>query len=51
MTVSSGRVRAVLLRLPRATKSGNVIETAGYAAAKDRVTVSVNGGASSVSVR
>ncbi len=36
---------------PRAIKSGNVIETAGYATAKDRVTVSVNGGASSVSVR
>ena len=36
---------------PRATKSGNVIETAGYATAKDRVTVSVNGGASAVSVR
>ena len=35
----------------RAIKNGNVIETAGYATAKDRVTVSVNGGASSVSVR
>jgi len=36
---------------PRATKSGNIIETAGYAVAKDRVTVSVNGGVTSVSVR
>jgi hypothetical protein len=35
----------------RATKTGNVIETAGYATAKDRVTVSVTGGASSVAVR
>ncbi len=35
----------------RATKNGNVIETAGYAAAKDRVTVTVTGGATSVSVR
>jgi len=36
---------------PRATKSGNLIETPSYATAKDRVTVSVNGGATSVSVR
>ena len=36
---------------PRAVKNGNVIETAGYATAKDRVTVSLNGGVSSVSVR
>jgi hypothetical protein len=36
---------------PRAAQRGNVIETAGWAAAKDRVTVTVNGGASSVSVR
>jgi hypothetical protein len=36
---------------PRATKSGNIIETAGYAAAKDRVTVTVTGGATSVSVQ
>lgn len=36
---------------PRTTKSGSVIETTGYAAAKDRVTITVNGGASSVVVR
>ena len=36
---------------PRATKSGNVIETSGYSSAKDRVTVNVTGGATSVSVR
>ena len=36
---------------PRASKSGNTIETAGYAAAKDRVTVTVTGGATSVSVQ
>jgi len=36
---------------PRASKSGNVIETAGYATTKDRVTVTVNGGATSVSVQ
>ena len=36
---------------PRAVKSGNVIETAGYAGATDRVTVTVIGGATSVSVR
>jgi autotransporter-associated beta strand protein len=36
---------------PRATKSGNIIETAGYAAAKDRVTVNITAGASSITVR
>jgi hypothetical protein len=36
---------------PRATKSGNVIETAGYATAKDRVTVNITGGASQITVR
>lgn len=36
---------------PRAIKTGNVIETAGYATATNRVTVSVTGGASSISVR
>ena len=50
VTVSGGLVSSSSSN-PRATKSGNVIETAGYAAAKDRVTVTVNGGASSVSVR
>ena len=50
ITVTGGLISSSSTN-PRATKSGNVIETAGYAAAKDRVTVSVNGGASSVSVR
>lgn len=50
ITVTGGLVSSSSINL-RATKSGNVIETAGYATAKDRVTVSVNGGASSVSVR
>jgi len=50
ITVTGGLVSSGSIN-PRATKSGNVIETAGYATAKDRVTVSVNGGASSVSVR
>lgn len=36
---------------PRASKTGNVIETAGYGVAKDRVTVTVTGGASSITVR
>jgi hypothetical protein len=36
---------------PRATKSGGIIETAGYATAKDRVTVNITGGASSITVR
>lgn len=36
---------------PRMTKNGNIIETAGYATASDRVTVNVTGGAISVAVR
>ena len=36
---------------PRASKSGNAIETSGYVAAKDRVTVTITGGATSVSVQ
>jgi cell wall-active antibiotic response 4TMS protein YvqF len=36
---------------PRATKNGGIIETAGYATAKDRVTVNITGGASSITVR
>ena len=36
---------------PRATKSGSIIETPGYATAKDRVTVNITGGASSIAVR
>ena len=50
ITVSGGLVSSSSSD-PRAVKSGNVIETAGYATAKDRVTVTVNGGASSVTVR
>lgn len=50
VTVSGGLVSSSSSN-PRATKSGNVIETAGYATAHDRVTITVNGGASSVSVR
>ena len=36
---------------PRAVKNGGVIETAGYATAKDRVTLNITVGASSVTVR
>ena len=36
---------------PRTTKNGNVYETAGYAASKDRVTITVSGGVNSISVR
>jgi hypothetical protein len=50
VTVSGGLVSSDTTN-PRTTKSGNTIQTAGYAAAKDRVTVTVNGGATSVAVR
>ncbi|HEX9494188.1 MAG TPA: DUF5668 domain-containing protein [Candidatus Limnocylindria bacterium] len=50
VSINGGLVSASSVN-PRATRSGNVIETAGYASAKDRVTISVNGGASSVTVR
>lgn len=50
ITVTGGLVSSSSSN-PRATKSGNVIETAGYATAKDRLTVTVNGGVSSVNVR
>jgi len=36
---------------PRATKNGGIIETPGYATAKDRVTVNITGGASQITVR
>jgi hypothetical protein len=36
---------------PRATKTGGIIETPGYGAAKDRVTVNITGGASQITVR
>ena len=50
VTISGGLVSSSTTN-PRAARSGNTIETAGYATAKDRVTVSVTGGASSVEVR
>lgn len=50
VTVTGGLISANSSN-PRAVKNGNVIETTGYATANDRVTVSVNGAASSVSVR
>ena len=50
VTVSGGLVSSSTTN-PRTTKSGNTIETTGYATAKDRVAVTVNGGATSVSVR
>jgi hypothetical protein len=50
VTVSGGLVTANTSNA-RTTKTGNVIETSGYAAAKDRVTVNVTGGATSVAVR
>ena len=50
VTVSGGLVSSSSVN-PRATKDGNVIQTSGYVGAKDRVTVTVTGGASSVVVR
>jgi cell wall-active antibiotic response 4TMS protein YvqF len=50
ITVTGGLVSSNTTN-PRASKSGNGIETAGYATAKDRVTVTVTGGATSVSVQ
>ena len=50
ITVTGGLVSSNTTN-PRATKSGSVIETAGFATAKDRVTVTVTGGATSVSVQ
>lgn len=50
IVVSGGLVSATTTN-PRTTKTGSVIETRGYAAAKDRVSVTVNGGASSIVVR
>jgi hypothetical protein len=50
VTVSGGLITTTSSN-PRAAKSGDVIETPGYAAAKDRVTVTINGGASSIAVR
>ena len=50
VTISGGLVSSTTSN-PRTTKSGNAIETTGYAAAKDRVTVTVTGGATSVAVR
>ena len=50
ITISGGLVSSSSSN-PRAIKSGSVIETAGYSTAKDRVTVTVTGGATSVAVR
>jgi hypothetical protein len=50
VSVSGGLVASNTTN-PRMTKSGNTIESTGYAVAKDRVTVTVNGGATSVAVR
>ncbi len=50
ITVSGG-LMSLNTTNPRLTKTGNTVETAGYATAKDRVTVTINGGASSVAIR
>jgi hypothetical protein len=50
VTVTGGLI-ATTSTNPRATKNGSVIETPGYGAAKDRVTVSITGGASTITVR
>jgi len=50
VTITGGLVSSSTTN-PRTTKSGSAIETTGYAAAKDRVTVTVTGGATSVAVR
>ena len=50
ITISGGLV-SMSTTNPRTAKSGNVVETPGYATAKDRVTVTVTGGATSVAVR
>lgn len=50
ITVTGGLVSSSTTNA-RTTKNGNVIETSGYATAKDRVAVNVTGGATSVSVR
>jgi hypothetical protein len=49
--IVSGGLVTTTSQSPRATKSGNVVETPGYNVAKDRVTVTVNSGASSIIVR
>ncbi|MDQ6859104.1 MAG: DUF5668 domain-containing protein [Chloroflexota bacterium] len=50
ITVSGG-LMSLSTTNPRLAKTGNTVETAGYAAAKDRVTVTINGGVTSVAVR
>jgi hypothetical protein len=49
--IVSGGLVTTTSQNPRATKSGNIVETPGYGGAKDRVTVTINGGASSITVR
>jgi len=50
VTINGGLVSSTSTN-PRATKSGSIIETPGYSTAKDRVTVTITGGASSITVR
>jgi hypothetical protein len=50
ITVSGG-LMSLNTTNPRLSKTGNTVETVGYATAQDRVTVTVNGGASSVAIR
>jgi hypothetical protein len=47
----SGGLMSLNTTNARLVKTGNTLETAGYAAAKDRVTVTINGGVTSVAVR
>ncbi len=49
--VSSGGLVSTSTSNARTTKSGNIIETAGYATAKDRVTFTVTGGVNSVAIQ
>jgi hypothetical protein len=50
VTVTGGLISTTSTN-PRAAKNGGAIETPGYATAKDRVTVSITGGVSSITVR
>jgi hypothetical protein len=50
VTVSGGLISTTSTN-PRAAKSGSVIETPGYATAKDRVSVTISGGAISITVK
>jgi hypothetical protein len=50
VTINGGLVSSTSTN-PRATMSGSVIETSGYSTANYRVTVTITGGASSITVR